>query len=340
MINIHLGDHTLSLGSFLTVFPAFSELGKLLGNDEKFWELMSVPGFFEQDVTEWWLGEVRKQAQLVLDDHRDDLEDETVDLLETLISESSFLSVKESADWNEDDHERAKDGKFPAGGGGGGEGKEAPSPAGKSKLKQMLSSTSHLATASKEVAKRVGDAAWGKMTPQQQKVASKIWAVGKFVEHQAMKGFSKGKEFVTKIAEEKGKTKEQVERTAKVIAFLDQAVAWTAAFPTVTAVTGNPALGKASSFIPMVSMGYVAFSTATNPLATYRAAKRMLTEKSDHHKKESDSRFSYTEDDVAALLEYLAGEGDPDLKMALVLGACDSADSLADAIKHAQSCLG
>lgn len=101
------------------------------------------------------------------------------------------------------------------------------------------------------------------------------WAIA--AEHVAMKGFSKGKKAVASLAKERGLSEEQADRAAKVVAVIDQALAWTTTFPAVTAATGNPALGKAASFLPMGSMCYVAWSTARNPLATWRAARKAWT---------------------------------------------------------------
>jgi hypothetical protein len=46
--------------------------------------------------------------------------------------------------------------------------------------------------------------------------------------------------------------------------------------PATFALTGSPVAAKVSSWLPLASMAYVAYSTARNPLATVRAARAVI----------------------------------------------------------------
>lgn len=79
-------DDAVSLGSVLNVFPAFSEVSKLLGGEGGFEELESVPGFAEQQVTPWWLSQVKAQARSFLQRYDSQCSPATKQVLERLSS--------------------------------------------------------------------------------------------------------------------------------------------------------------------------------------------------------------------------------------------------------------
>ena len=63
---LHYGnsdEESINLGSIFHVFPAFREVSKLINGQKGYEELESVPGFAEQEVTEWWLKEVSMQGK-------------------------------------------------------------------------------------------------------------------------------------------------------------------------------------------------------------------------------------------------------------------------------------
>jgi hypothetical protein len=59
-------EESINLGSIFHVFPAFKEVSKLIGGEKGYEELESVPGFAEQEVTEWWLKQVSEQGKKFL----------------------------------------------------------------------------------------------------------------------------------------------------------------------------------------------------------------------------------------------------------------------------------
>lgn len=170
------------------------------------------------------------------------------------------------------------------------------------------------------------------------KVGSKVWnslpgpvrktLVG--LHHWTMIAFSKGKEMAVEMARERGFDEAKVQRIGTVVGCVDQALAWTTTFPAVTAITGNPVAGKAASFVPMASLGYLLYSTARNPLATLRAAKTILSGKNakaaaTHHAEEGGSEVD--ESAIAAFLDGIghaeeSGVGE-DLYVAVVMVAVD-----------------
>src|SRR5262245_46500739 len=97
--------------------------------------------------------------------------------------------------------------------------------------------------------------------------------------HHAEVAFHKGKAVVEEAARRRGMTEEQAAKVAKVVGWADQITEWSINFPVVTAVTGNPLAGKVSSFLPLGSAAYLAYSTARSPVATLGAAWAVLTGK-------------------------------------------------------------
>lgn len=86
-MNIWWGDgpnDAMSLGDPAHVWRAFAEIADILGDDEVFDELQSVPGFGEQTVTPWWLWQVHLQAELCLLEHEDELSEFAQSLLRSL----------------------------------------------------------------------------------------------------------------------------------------------------------------------------------------------------------------------------------------------------------------
>lgn len=77
-------DDAVDVGPTLHVLATFHELAKLLGDVDGYAELQSLPGFAEQRVTAWWLGEVRRQAVAVLHHYRRKLSDEAKSILGSL----------------------------------------------------------------------------------------------------------------------------------------------------------------------------------------------------------------------------------------------------------------
>jgi hypothetical protein len=85
------GDNdAINLGSLLHVFPAFAEVSELIDGEKGYEELESVPGFAEQEVTEWWLKQVAIQGKKFLDAHGSEM-GELVWVVEDLVEEIEKL---------------------------------------------------------------------------------------------------------------------------------------------------------------------------------------------------------------------------------------------------------
>ena len=65
------GDDAISVGPAIEAWKAFGEISEAIEGAEEFDELQSVPGFAEQMVTPWWLGQVRDQARTFLSEFGD-----------------------------------------------------------------------------------------------------------------------------------------------------------------------------------------------------------------------------------------------------------------------------
>ncbi len=164
-----------------------------------------------------------------------------------------------------------------------GEDAKTPEEARRITIKDLLGLPAAATVGAKQAIARVGQPVWDTLSPKTQERLTKALKIGKAIEHKAMIAFHKGKELSVEVARERGLGEEHAERVGKIIAIADQAVAWTTTFPVVSAVTGNPAIGKVASFLPMASFGYLAMSTARNPYAMWRAAKKVFGKTHGEH---------------------------------------------------------
>ncbi len=77
-------------------------------------------------------------------------------------------------------------------------------------------------------------------------------------------------------ARERGLSEEQVAKLHRVLAAVDIAASWVSGKGVTAATGGNVALGYAAGMMPTASAAYLAYSTARDPKATLRAAKKLL----------------------------------------------------------------
>lgn len=140
--------------------------------------------------------------------------------------------------------------------------------------------------------KRFGESAFNKLPKGVQDKAVRIWGAGKYVEHKVMTGFREAKELAKNVGKERGLTDAQVEKLGKVVGMADLVSAWTINMPATLALTGSFSAAKVSSWIPVASLGYIAYSTARNPMATVRAARSLV--QSHVHKDPTDTHGSLT----------------------------------------------
>lgn len=202
---------------------------------------------------------------------------------------------------------------------------------GKEQGQQIAAAAKAAATggaAVKAAAGRLAKAGFARLPEGMQHKLARTYAVAKAIEHKVMLGFTKGKELAQQVARERGLPESHVERVGKVLATADLVSAWTVNFPAVTAITGSAVAGKAASWVPVASLAYLGYSTARNPLATIRAARKLIAGQV--------GAAAHDEADTAKLfagLEAAGGQGD--WYLALVHAALDRTHDLGQAIDAA-----
>lgn len=155
-----------------------------------------------------------------------------------------------------------------------------------------------------------------------------------------------GQAMAERVAKERGATPEQAAKIRATLATADL-VAFKAA--KVGAFSGVPGAGMATAIsgsIPVASAGYLAYSTATNPLATYRAAKGLVrdavsklrgTKKSEQRPafKPSVTQIGNASPDVDTLANALAAHDYTDWYTALLCAALDETGNATEAVQVA-----
>lgn len=253
--------------------------------------------------------------------------------------------------WNEGDHPRGQPGNAgqfgPGGGGGGGDGAsgdhKVARPIGKIQTREgaigkALDFAGGVGAATKAAASRLGEAAWASLNPDEQRLFTQAYAVGKWLLHHAETGMRAGKAVAIEAARQRGLSSEAAKRVGRVVGIVDTIASWTVNVPATTVLTGNPLAGKAAGLLPVGSMAYLAYSTARNPLATLRAAKAALhAVRQPHHESQWTEA---TQEVLEDLVEGMKGARDPEWFVALVLAALDDADGdITRAIKAARDAL-
>ncbi len=152
-----------------------------------------------------------------------------------------------------------------------------------SSVKQSVLNTFNKAVESctnvKETAAELGNIGFDLLPDWAQQSVSRIYGAGKYVEHKLMLGYSKSKELAEQVAKERGMDEDQAKRLGKILGTVDLVMGWTVQAPLIGATTGSLTAMKIGTWIPAASLGYIAYSTARNPLATVRAAKKLIGKK-------------------------------------------------------------
>lgn len=182
----------------------------------------------------------------------------------------------------------------------------------------------------KDVRDRFGAAIWDKLPAPAQKAAEFAYRTGHFLLHKAESGLAAGKGLALEVARQKGKSDEHVERVGRILAVADNALAWFVNMPATLAVTGSITTAKVSSFLPLASMAYVAFSYVTNPLATIKGARQAIRDlpkgAKNYLRGTHESVEDFDREAVDAILAGFEAAGDPDWYEALLCVAMDEAD--------------
>lgn len=186
----------------------------------------------------------------------------------------------------------------------------------------------------KAAAEKTG-AGWQGLSKQTKLGLAQAYAGGKKLVHYSETSYRIGRNVALAVAKERGASPEWCERAGKIIGMADAILGWTVNFPAVTLLTGNPLLGKISSWVPIASMAYIAYS-GRNPIKTIRAASRALSSLDvlkGHKEKplqESIEHLSDLHELTATLLDRLQERGN--WYEALVVVALDVTHDLENAL--------
>lgn len=182
----------------------------------------------------------------------------------------------------------------------------------------LVSKGGGLVAGAKIAAARMGQAAWDRLPKKAQRGLARTWAAARAVEHVAMAGFHKVSEMVEATARERGYSAETAHRVARVLGTVDAIGAWTVN-PAIGYAVGGAIGAKAAAWTPVFGLAFLTASTATRPIATYRAAKKVLSRQQPITRKSRSMG-----PDVAALcLEHLSGP-DAEWREALLYAALDT----------------
>jgi hypothetical protein len=201
----------------------------------------------------------------------------------------------------------------------------------------VLSGGMKAGAAAKQVARRIGTAAWVKLPPRAQRTLARTWSAAKVIEHKLMIGFHKAQEMVEAVARERGLPAEHAAKVAKIAALVDQSAAWSGASFVAGAAAGGVLGGKLLSYVPVASLAYLSYSTARNPWATLRAAKQLprKTGGTTARKGLSVHDAEALRDAIVTLLERAGDE----LFLAAVAAVWDEVHDLGQAVRLAEQAL-
>lgn len=256
--------------------------------------------------------------------------------------------LAKSAPFDEGKHPRAGDGKF--GSGGESTPHAAPKDAATesharstlasiaSKGVSAFASVKHAVEHLEHVAKAfVVDgipAALAKLPGGFRHMAEGLWYSTKLGTKAAFATYLAGQAFAERVAKERGLDDAGAARLRGVCTALDLVGA--KAVPLTLAAVGLGGLSIPSSFVPIGSFTYLAYSTARDPIAVARAAAGLISRK----KKPVTKSLLYDHDDSDPMLELadlLADAGDRgDWLTALFLAAIDETGDVGDAIELAR----
>jgi hypothetical protein len=256
---------------------------------------------------------------------------------------------QEFGEWEEGKHPRAKGGQFGKGSGGSkapAEKKASAAPekkASASRMAKLIGGAKALHEGAQRIKARLGSAVYQAL-PRPVQVFADVcgWVHGK-IERGLESGIRIAQALVPKVAEARGLSTEHAEHVARICATADMVARWTGNVPlahlgidAAGIATGGAAVGlaKLAFYFPVGSAAYLAYSTARNPMATLRAARKLVKE--GMPVKHAEDTHGYDEAAVARLLALFADAENPDWVEALVYAAMDITHDLNAAIDLAE----
>jgi hypothetical protein len=189
----------------------------------------------------------------------------------------------------------------------------------------------------KEVAAKYGSKAFNKLPKKVQEGISNTYALGKKIGHYAETSYRVGRQMALEVAKERGGSPEHIERVGRIVGNADLVLGWTVNFPLATAITGSPLLGKVSSWLPVASAGYIAYSLSRNPIKTIRASARSLAGKGmkETQHKAVENKQQQLKRFTRDIYDRLAEVPNPDWYEALLVVALDITHDAKQAIAMA-----
>jgi hypothetical protein len=152
-------------------------------------------------------------------------------------------------------------------------------------MKHVAEFTSKNGPAVSRMMRKVKVATMKRLPPKTRKVIKKMAAAAAWVEHKLSTFTHASQAMAKEIAIEKGLSPEQVKKVTNAIKWADFGAQWFINIPVVhhalevtqmaTGAAGIAAT-KASGFIPVASLAYIAFSTFQDPFATALAADKII----------------------------------------------------------------
>jgi hypothetical protein len=244
--------------------------------------------------------------------------------------------------FDESKHPRAGDGKFGSGAGSGGQGGNKPPE------KKPNSDAQRRKETRDQVADKVRQATHA-ATKKTVAALIKVAKTGEHLEHvasqyiakqvarlpapirlpvvgaykAAMASYTVAQSAVKAVAAERGFTSEQIEHVSEIVGVVDL-VGGGKVFPGILKATGFGALAYAGGFVPVGSIGYLAYSTARDPMATTRAAKKAVAKVAKKVRLVKGGELPTSSKAIInAILEAVAATKKPDVWAACFLAAMD-----------------
>lgn len=264
----------------------------------------------------------------------------------SLVNRTKRLVGKDKGQPCEQGETAARSGCVPSDGsstGGGGRKTPPPLPGKKSSVKQALAD---IGSKSFEALAKIGGTFkhwehvakdWvssgveqnvSKLPNQMQNVVKGCWAALRLGGKGAFATYTAGQKMAEEVALAKGMSPEAASNLRSVLSTIDIAT-FKPVSVGVAAIAG-PAVAGAASFIPIGSLTYLAYSTATNPMAVAMASKNLI--------KKAAKRLGVVKGEAGSGLVGRVADfvGEDDQRLSLLLAALDEMGSLSKALRLAR----
>lgn len=217
-------------------------------------------------------------------------------------------------------------------------------------LTKLIGGSKAIYQGTKDALTKVGKGVWDRLPSKVQGALGVLHGAYHWVENQLEKPYIAAQKVTKEAMKQRGLPDTHIEKISRIIAGADYISRWTGNIPGAHAAIHaleiasgglGIALSKVGFYVPIGSLAYLAYSTARNPLATYRAAKNLITGKlgplSHPHAEHAPVHNSYLDlifnsdevspDIIVRLNDSIEHAPDPELFQALVMIAMDEIKS-------------